>query len=96
MQDLQTLIADFRESDVTYAALFGSRVTDQVSDNSDYDFLIEFDSAKKYTLLDISKLKRILEAKLHSSVDLVTTKSVHPYLRRNIFSSAQVLYDDRA
>ncbi len=96
MTDLSQLTTDFKESQVSYAALFGSRANDTAKSDSDYDFLIEFEPDKRYTLVDLSSLKSSLEDKLQANVDLVTTKSIHPYLRKSVLSTAQVIYDDRS
>ena len=96
MTDLNFITSDFKDSDVSYVGLFGSRARGAQTSGSDYDFLIEFEPSKKYTMLDLSNLKGRLEEKLGASVDLVTTNSIHPYLKKSILSNIQVLYDNRS
>ena len=96
MKNISEITPYFQKSDVAFVGLFGSRANDSATSESDYDFLIEFKKDKKYTLLDISRLKRSLEKTLGSPVDLVTTNSLHPYIRKNVLSSTQVIYDNRS
>ncbi len=70
---------------VTRSSLFGSIVSGGFNDNSDVDFLIELPRGK--TLLDFMDLKEKLEAALGKSVDLVTYKSISPYLKDSILKS---------
>ncbi|PIY80787.1 MAG: hypothetical protein COY80_01130 [Candidatus Pacebacteria bacterium CG_4_10_14_0_8_um_filter_42_14] len=96
MTDLNIITSDFKDSDVSFVGLFGSRASGVHTAGSDYDFLIEFEPDKKYTMLDLSNLKGRLEKRLGASVDLVTTNSIHPYMKKNILSNIQVLYDTRS
>ncbi|MDA1080026.1 MAG: nucleotidyltransferase family protein [bacterium] len=96
MTDLSFITADFKDSDISYVGLFGSRAKGDATHDSDYDFLIEFEPNKKYTMFDLSNLKGRLEKKLGASVDLVTTNAIHPYMKKNILSTVQVLYDTRS
>jgi predicted nucleotidyltransferase len=96
MKQLDTIKPELEAHGVTFAALFGSRATGTQKDSSDYDILIEFDPQEKPTLLVLSNLKSKIENKLNSSVDLVTTKALHPYIRRQVISNLQVFYDRRS
>ena len=73
---------------VRKAALFGSIVRDEATEDSDIDLLVEFEPGK--SLLDLAGLKSELERTLKRKVDIVTYRSLHPLLRDRILSE-QVL-----
>lgn len=63
-------------------SLFGSAAREEDNENSDIDFLVEFDEGR--TLFDLIRLKQELEELLGKSVDIVTEKAVHPLLKKQI------------
>ncbi|MDO8512338.1 MAG: nucleotidyltransferase family protein [bacterium] len=75
-----------KNAGVIRSAIFGSRATGNVYKDSDLDLLVEFGSKK--TLLDLSSLKRNLEAKLNMSVDLLTFRSLNSRLRKKVEKEA--------
>ncbi|MBC6936685.1 MAG: DNA polymerase beta [Chloroflexi bacterium] len=95
MSDLHQIIPLLRSNQVVYAALFGSRAQNRARSDSDYDILIEFSPKKKYTLLDLSSLQRSLKAALGADVDLVTKKSLHPYIKHEVLGTAVPFYEER-
>ena len=95
MSDFAHIAPTFAKFGVVYAGLFGSRARGEFRAESDYDLLVEFTPEKKYTLLDLVALKRTLEQSLDAPVDLVTKKSLHPYLRNHILADLYTVYDQR-
>ena len=75
-----------KNAGVIRSAIFGSRATGNVHKGSDLDLLVEFGSKK--TLLDLSLLKRNLEAKLQMPVDLLTFRSLNSRLRKKVEKEA--------
>jgi len=67
-------------------SLFGSVVRGEDNENSDVDFLVEFEEGR--TLFDLIRLKQELESLLKKSVDVVTEESVHPLLKERIKTEA--------
>lgn len=67
-------------------SLFGSVVRGEDNENSDVDFLVEFEEGR--TLFDLIRLKQELESLLEKSVDVVTEESVHPLLKERIKTEA--------
>jgi len=80
--------ASLEKYGVTRAALFGSVVRDEATEESDIDLLVEFEGGR--SLLDLVGLKLELESLLKRKVDIVTYSSLHPLLRDRILSE-QVL-----
>jgi predicted nucleotidyltransferase len=74
--------ASLEENGVRKAALFGSIVRDDATEDSDIDLLVEFEPGR--SLLDLARLKSELENLLRRKVDIVTYRSLHPLLRDRI------------
>jgi predicted nucleotidyltransferase len=68
--------------------LFGSTVRNEARSSSDLDLFIDYDPAKKFSLLELVSIKRFLEEKLAVEVDVTTRNSLHPMLRNEIEQSA--------
>ncbi|NOR78226.1 MAG: hypothetical protein GQ523_07370 [Methanophagales archaeon] len=85
----KTLIDVLRKYEVKKAALFGSIVRGEATEESDIDLLIEFEGRK--SLLDLAGLKLELQELLRRRVDVLTYKSLHPLLRERILSEQEVI-----
>jgi predicted nucleotidyltransferase len=68
--------------------LFGSTASDNARHESDLDLFIDYDPAKKFSLLDLVGIKLFLEDELGLVVDVTTRDSLHPMLREDIEKSA--------
>ncbi len=75
--------------DVRKAALFGSFVTGEATEESDIDLLVEFEGRK--SLLDLAGLKLDLEELLKRKVDVITYKSLNPLLREKILGEQEAI-----
>ncbi len=73
------------EAGVIRSSLFGSVVRGDSREDSDIDVLVEFPRGK--TLLDLVELKLKLEKVLGKPVDILTYRSVSPYLKGSILSN---------
>ena len=69
--------------------VFGSAARGEAGPKSDVDFLVDMEQGR--SLLDLIGLGEELEAILRLSVDVITDRSVSPYLRDRIYSEAVVL-----
>jgi len=85
----KTLIEVLRKHEVKKAALFGSIVRGEATEESDIDLLIEFEGRK--SLLDLAGLKLDLQELLRRRVDVLTYKSLHPLLKERILSEQEVI-----
>jgi|HigsolmetaGSP12D_1036236.scaffolds.fasta_scaffold02956_4 hypothetical protein len=70
-------------------SLFGSVVRGEEHEESDIDFLVEFEENR--SLFDLIRLKNELEELLNKSVDIVTLNSVHWKIKDQIISEAMQL-----
>ena len=68
--------------------VFGSVARGDNGENSDVDFLVEFEAGR--TLLDLIGLKLDLQDLLGATVDVVTPNSLH-YIRERVLAEAQPL-----
>lgn len=75
--------------DVKRAAIFGSFVRGEQKEDSDIDFLVEFEGKK--SLLDLVGLKIELEEVLGRKVDVLTYNSLHPLLKDRILQEQKVI-----
>ncbi len=74
-----------KRAEVKKAALFGSYVRGDNTQDSDIDILVELpDNA---TLFELGGLKLTLEEKLQKRVDVVTYKSISPIIKESILSN---------
>ena len=85
----KTLIEVLKKHGVKKAALFGSIVRGEATEESDIDLLIEFGGRK--SLLDLAGLKLELQELLRRRIDVLTYKSLHPLLKERILSEQEVI-----
>lgn len=72
-----------KKNGVVKAGIFGSYARGEAKKRSDIDLLIQFKGRKSYfNLLD---LEEELQKRLKKKIDLITYKSVNPYLKEYIF-----------
>ncbi len=72
-------------------AVFGSYVRGDESPDSDIDIVVEF--VPRRSLLDMVRIERELSEILGIKVDLLTEKSISPYLIDRIRNEMEVIYE---
>jgi predicted nucleotidyltransferase len=77
-----------RSRGATGLFLFGSAARDEASPDSDIDLFLDYDPARKFSLVDLAGIKLRLEQILGRDVDVTTRDGLHPALRRDIEQSA--------
>ena len=70
-------------------AIFGSYSKGKETPESDIDILVEFSKPK--SLFDIARIERELSEDIGIKVDLVTEKSLSPYLKDRVDREKEVL-----
>jgi predicted nucleotidyltransferase len=70
--------------------VFGSYVRGEERPESDIDVIVEFSERK--SLLDLVRIERELSEDLGIKVDLLTEKSISPYLIDTIQKETEVIY----
>lgn len=95
LEKKQQILQMCREFKVKKLVVFGSATGTEFDENSDVDFLVEFDeilSAVEYSASYFALLES-LELLLNRKVDLHTAGSIrNPYLLASIESSQELLY----
>jgi predicted nucleotidyltransferase len=71
-------------------AVFGSYVRREEKPGSDIDIIVEFSERK--SLLELVRIERELSEVLGIKVDLLTEKSISPYLIDTIRKEMEVIY----
>jgi len=87
---IRKIILFLRSYGARKIAIFGSYARGEVKPNSDIDILVEFSERK--TLLELVKIERELSKLLGIKVDLLTEKSISPYLVDKIKREMEVIY----
>ncbi len=87
-----SLIRVCRNNDISYLGLFGSYSRGEQKEESDIDFLANF--SRRKSLLDHVRIERELSEILGAKVDLVTEKSLSPYLVDKIKAEVKTLYHE--
>lgn len=86
-------IADLcRTYKVRELAIFGSALTHDFRDESDVDFLVEYQPDARVSLFEHIGLQQDLQDLLSRPVDLVTKRSLKQLIRQHILESSRVIY----
>ena len=78
------IVKILKKNNVVRAGIFGSYAKGEEKKGSDIDILIEVDNIG---LFDLVGIKLDLEDELDKKVDLLTYRSIHPYIKENILAS---------
>lgn len=89
---MERIAALCREFEVRELSLFGSALRDDFGQESDIDFLVEFEPGARVGLIKLARLKFALEEALGRPVDVVPKRGLKPRLRDSVLSSARILY----
>ncbi|HBB02893.1 MAG: polymerase subunit beta protein [Candidatus Peregrinibacteria bacterium GW2011_GWF2_38_29] len=87
------IIPILKRQGVLKASIFGSFARGDDNEMSDVDILVKLENNK--TLFDLVELRMLLESKLNKKVDILTYKSVHPFLRKAILQEQKLIYEKR-
>jgi predicted nucleotidyltransferase len=79
-----------KEQGATKVAIFGSYARREERPESDIDIIVEFSERK--SLLELVKIERELSETLGIKVDLLTEKSISPYLIDIVKQQMEVIY----
>ena len=71
-------------------SVFGSYVRGEEKEDSDIDIIVEFSESK--SLLELVRIERELSEVLGIKVDLLTEKSISPYLIDSIRKEMEIIY----
>jgi hypothetical protein len=89
-EKIRKAIEILRKHDAKKIEIFGSYARGETKADSDLDIIVEFSVRK--SLLDLVGIEQELEELLGIKVDLLTRKSISPYLIEGIERKAKVVY----
>ena len=87
---LEQIVQALKEQGATKVAIFGSFARGEERPESDVDVIVEFSERK--SLLDLVRIERELHETVGVKVDLLTEKSIGPYLIDNVRQEMEVIY----
>ena len=73
-----------------HLSIFGSFARNEATKDSDIDILVDFDAKKGFFVF--ADLKFYLEDILKCEVDLVSTRALHPALKKRILNEAKQVF----
>ena len=73
-------------------ALFGSVLTDNFSDKSDIDILVEFDPQHIPGLFSFVRMKEEISEKLGRKIDLRTPEDINKLFRNEVLQQSHLIY----
>ena len=93
-QNIDILRELCRKHKVKKLFVIGSVLTNNFKNNSDIDFVVDFEDVDLYNYADnYFDLKDSLENLFHRDVDMLEDKAINnPYLRQSIDSTKQLIY----
>lgn len=78
---------------VSFLGVFGSYARGEANTSSDLDLLIEYTDKKN--MFDHVRLQREFSALTNKQVDLVTKRSLSPYIKDYVLEDLKVLYEQK-
>lgn len=87
-----------KQHKVSYLYIFGSAITDQFNDQSDFDFLIQFSNVNIQEYFDnYMDFKEKLESLLKRPVDLVEDQAIrNPIFRKVVDRDKRLVYERKS
>lgn len=79
---LDVISAHLKKHGAKKISIFGSYIKGKQNDESDLDLIVEFSERK--SLLELIRIERELSEMLNIKVDLLTEKSISPYIFQSI------------
>ena len=76
---------------IGFLGLFGSHARGDANTESDIDLLVEY--KKPVSMFEHVRIQREFSQRLGKQVDLVTKKSVHPYIQEYVEKDLKILYE---
>ncbi|HDD59762.1 MAG TPA: hypothetical protein ENF69_02315 [Euryarchaeota archaeon] len=88
-EKIKELIEILKKHGVKRVKVFGSYVRGEAKPDSDLDVIVDFSERK--SLLEIVGIEQEVEDRLGIKVDLLTEKSISPYLKERIEKESKVV-----
>ena len=87
---LSKIVSNLKKYNISKISLFGSFARNDNTNDSDIDIIVNFNERK--TLLELAKIERELGEQIGIKIDLLTEKSISPYLIDIIKLEEKIIY----
>lgn len=92
MNDIKRAVSDIAPAfDIDKVYLFGSYAREEATDESDIDLCIE--SGATFSLFSAGDFSHRLTASLGARIDVVTERSLYPFVRDGLMKDRVLLYE---
>jgi uncharacterized protein len=81
-----------RKHQIRELSLFGSQVRGDFTDESDFDFLVDFLPDADVSFFELGRIQSELEEIVKTDVDLVPKKGLKELIRPDVLAEAEVIY----
>jgi uncharacterized protein len=81
-----------RKHQIRELSLFGSQVRGDFTDESDFDFLVDFLPEADISFFELGRIQSELEEIVKTDVDLVPKKGLKELIRPDVLAEAEVIY----
>lgn len=85
---LLALKTSIQREGATSLYMYGSRARGDARADSDLDLFVEYDTSRKFSLLDLVGIKQIIDGALGLEAHVTTRDSLHPRLKAQIEQQA--------
>jgi len=92
---LEAIKKDPHRKYIKKVSIFGSYAYGRPSKRSDVDVLIEFTPRASISLFKLAGIQIGMEDMLHKKVDLVTRGGLDKYIKKEVLSKAETIYEKR-
>ena len=86
----EEIVRELKKNGARKVAIFGSYIREEEKPDGDIDIIVEFSGRK--SLLELVRIERELSESLGIKVDLLTEKSISPYMIDSIREEMEVIY----
>lgn len=87
----EIIINYLKENDAKCISIFGSYARGEEGPSSDIDIIVSFSTKK--SLLDLIRIERELSKILNRKINLLTEKSISPYMIESIRKEMVIIYE---
>jgi uncharacterized protein len=81
-----------RKHQIRELSLFGSQVRGDFTDESDFDFLVDFLPEAKVGFIELGRIQYELEDVVKTDVDLVPKSGLKPLIKHSVLLEAEIIY----
>jgi uncharacterized protein len=93
LSHLKSLEPQLRADGVRALYLFGSHARGEGTDSSDIDLMFEIAPNTRFSLFDQARISRQLSEALHTKVDFIPRRALHPLIQAQVEAEKVKVFD---